>query len=483
MKSNDQPATQHEEFSVATEPSPSGKRLHLVREDRFEVTSWQLSLHLNDDTFEVINYSMFGLAIFSEKLIEEKEHYFEVPLVLEGIEINRLNLCKVRHEPFGNNGFKIAFEVQGEPINLTRVEGIIKAKTILAERNQQTTTLDLVPEDFRRGVYELKDELEQLESAVNELVDAESMHSRTNLEAFEEAISDVVSAHLHALLEPSYVELNKTIDGLQPNNLKACFEFFKSKLKHLIYQSPLSDRIFSKPLGYAGDFEMMNFIYRNENVGRTLFSKCLHRYFIEHPNARAVKNRAVYLKDKILTLSKKHPDNLTFTSLSVASGPAQEVQLIMEEKSNTKNIEFHLLDQDLLALKDAQRGIRSLSRKTNSEFNVHYFHKAIKNILTEGLSQQYDLIYSAGLFDYFSDPVARMAAKKLYSAVKPGGCLIIGNFTAKARNTILMELALDWHLIYRTESDLKDLYGDLASDITVESEPEGINLFVVLLKK
>ncbi len=64
------------------------------------------------------------------------------------------------------------------------------------------------------------------------------------------------------------------------------------------------------------------------------------------------------------------------------------------------------------------------------------------------------LIYSAGLFDYFTEPVAQMAASKMLASVKPGGRVIIGNFSKDNPCVPFMELVLDWHLIYRSEEDL-----------------------------
>jgi hypothetical protein len=45
-----------------------------------------------------------------------------------------------------------------------------------------------------------------------------------------------------------------------------------------------------------------------------------------------------------------------------------------------------------------------------------------------------------------------------------------------------MDFALDWQLIYRSEVDLRRLYGGLGGNVQVESEVEGVNLFVVITK-
>ncbi len=102
-------------------------------------------------------------------------------------------------------------------------------------------------------------------------------------------------------------------------------------------------------------------------------------------------------------------------------------------------------------------------------------------MITRGWEENnFDLLYSAGLFDYFSDPVAQLAAKALFKRLKPGGQLIIGNFNLTAPNQFAMRLALDWSLIYRSCDDLKRLFGDLGGVLSIEQEPEGVNLFCVI---
>jgi len=67
-------------------------------------------------------------------------------------------------------------------------------------------------------------------------------------------------------------------------------------------------------------------------------------------------------------------------------------------------------------------------------------------------------------------------------SLKPGGKLIIGNFSTENPCVPFMELILDWHLIYRSKEDLEKIFKGFGSKITVEREPLGVNLFVVIEK-
>ena len=104
----------------------------------------------------------------------------------------------------------------------------------------------------------------------------------------------------------------------------------------------------------------------------------------------------------------------------------------------------------------------------------------IKTVIADGLHGSYDLIYSAGLFDYLKDRTARAAGARLAQALAPGGQALIGNFAVANPTRPLMELILDWPLHHRSASDLHPLFGDIGAGVTIEQEATGVNLFAVI---
>ena len=237
--------------------------------------------------------------------------------------------------------------------------------------------------------------------------------------------------------------------------------------------------MYEKPLGYAGDHEVLSSIYRREDLGKTLFARCLHRYYVNNPNARAVRNRTEFLLHRLNERVRGGPRPLRV--LAVACGPAREIEMLLAQPGFDANaVEIHLMDQDLTALQAAQKALTTLARTRGIRPNVHYVHVPIRHVVREGIEGSYDLIYSAGVFDYFADPLARLAATTLVRSLAPEGELVIGNFSTDAHGRSLMGLALDWHLVYRSEADLRSLYGGVGTQIHVEAEPEGVNFFVTL---
>jgi SAM-dependent methyltransferase len=91
---------------------------------------------------------------------------------------------------------------------------------------------------------------------------------------------------------------------------------------------------------------------------------------------------------------------------------------------------------------------------------------------------QFDLIYAAGLYDYLPAPFARALTAKLVRALKPGGQLLLGNFTRGFVGKTYMECFMDWTLIWRTAAELRDLFdgaleGTLHGSIETFADSQG----------
>jgi hypothetical protein len=160
-----------------------------------------------------------------------------------------------------------------------------------------------------------------------------------------------------------------------------------------------------------------------------------------------------------------------------------ELQLMLREdpsRLEASCIEIALLDQDATALEHAHDRIQGLAAEAGTEVKLRCINKSIKTVIAEGLDDSYDLVYSAGLFDYLNDRAARMAGARLVGALAPGGKAVIGNFNTANPTRPLMELILDWPLQHRSADDLSRLFGDLGSNMTVEQEATGVNLFAVI---
>jgi SAM-dependent methyltransferase len=243
-------------------------------------------------------------------------------------------------------------------------------------------------------------------------------------------------------------------------------------LKKLFNKDFLNETIhgygYRKPMGYAGDFLLIDKIYTYHKTNHPKFRKW-DKYFHSNEATDAVRNRKEYFKKQMLEKLKEKKENLNL--LNVASGPARDLHELYQ-KIDGNTLKTTCVDLDARAIEYAQ-GIC----KGEAE-NITFFNK---NILRFSTAEKFDVIWSAGLFDYFEDKIFVLAIKKFLTWLKPGGEIIVGNFSEDNSSRGYMELFGEWILIHRSKEELKRLSllaGVKEENIFVDQEPLGINLFL-----
>jgi SAM-dependent methyltransferase len=250
-------------------------------------------------------------------------------------------------------------------------------------------------------------------------------------------------------------------------------EDIRQKLGAVLSQETLLGWNFSKPYGYAGDFQVIDMIYRYKTSSNPSFFRW-DQFFNSFSAAQAVRNRKTYFKN--LLLRKTLQSNRTLHVLNLASGPARDLLEFFQENPDA-DIHITCVELDPRAIAYAKNLLGGFKdRVTFVERNVFKYHT----------SDSFDLIWSAGLFDYFTDDVfVRLIRRFHNNMLAPQGELIVGNFHPRNPSRPVMELLGDWFLHHRTEAHLEQLAREAVPDvgpITIDQEPEGINLFLRMPK-
>ncbi len=262
--------------------------------------------------------------------------------------------------------------------------------------------------------------------------------------------------------------------------------YFRKLLWNVILCSPVMARTNLKPRGYAGDYEMMRMIYANAYEGDSSFSRLLHKHPVEQPGAEAVRSRRGYIagwvREYLRRAGKAAPRGRVHI-LSVACGPAFELKDILVSAKIARRLHFTLFDQDQYALLEAARVVAQLEQSLGTKISAEYLRESVRAMLfTKQLQERwgrYQLIYSMGLFDYLSPPIAAAVLARLYELLLPGGQMVIGNFHPSNSSRTFMDFWLDWVLIYRSEKELRDLARELpGARVSVTSDSTGIQLFL-----
>ena len=220
-------------------------------------------------------------------------------------------------------------------------------------------------------------------------------------------------------------------------------------LHALVQQDPYTHRAATKPRGYAGDAVMMDFIYGGEApagtspLGRSLFAA----------TTRVSMGLSVLYRRQLL---KSLVDDTVVTRdagriLSVASGHARELEGSLVGSSFFSG-EVVALDQDALSCEEVAR--------VHAGGRVRVVCQGVRDLLGPAPSTalgSFDLVYSAGLYDYLPDALARRLTARLLQMLRPGGRLLIANFVPGGSGRGYMELFMDWTLVLRDESAMRAL--------------------------
>jgi extracellular factor (EF) 3-hydroxypalmitic acid methyl ester biosynthesis protein len=287
-----------------------------------------------------------------------------------------------------------------------------------------------------------------------------------------------------ARMEAASQELGRIVGPLPAERHPACRAFVRKHLLPLLIESPLLRRTYEKPLGYAGDYEMMNMLYRSHGEGPSLFAKALNVYGARTPAAQANINRVAYL-GSLIRAAVSTSGARRVRVASVGCGPAREIQALLEQSPELgPRLDVSLIDQENHAITYCERTLGPLAAQTDAR--LHLIRESVRRLLmTRQLSTtlgRCDLIYSAGLFDYLSLRSFQALLGALYDALSRGGLLAVGNIASHNPTKWFMEYCLDWFLIHRSRDELLALGAQLEPSparLWVDSEPLGVNLFLL----
>ena len=284
-------------------------------------------------------------------------------------------------------------------------------------------------------------------------------------------------------------ELNAQVANFNDEEHQLHGFYFRKQLWNFIMCCALMSRTNLKPRGYAGDSAMMKMIYRNDYEGDTTFCKLMQKYTVGVPAAQSVRNRRTLIMNMLRRFRRSNgfaPDE-KINVLSVACGPAFELEDILSTSEDLDKYYFTLLDQDQRALNEAARFVAGIEQKFDAAAAVNYANISVRIMLGKKPFKtgpdKFHFIYSMGLFDYLTTPIARAITNKLYQFLLPGGELVIGNFHVSNPSRRFMEYWGDWNLIHRNEEEFTTLLQDASpTRQSVKFEETGSQMFLDVRK-
>jgi extracellular factor (EF) 3-hydroxypalmitic acid methyl ester biosynthesis protein len=267
--------------------------------------------------------------------------------------------------------------------------------------------------------------------------------------------------------------------------------YIKRQLHPIVLCSPFVFRTYHKPLGYAGDYEMVSMMLRDPFEGSTLFAKMLNKLCLEIPPVIAHRNRIDYLRGMLNEeAGRAAAAGKVARIYNLGCGPAQEVQRFISMDAMSDNADFLLLDFNDETVAHATRVLEESRARHRRRTGLRIEKRSVQQVLKDGLRHggedtgAFDVVYCAGLFDYLSDRVCKKLLSIFYEKVAPGGLLIATNVHPNNPWRNWMEYLGDWHLVYRTAEEFIKLAPENAPDGAprVIADSTGLNVFLEVRK-
>ncbi len=267
--------------------------------------------------------------------------------------------------------------------------------------------------------------------------------------------------------------------------------FAQAAIHPLVLRAPFVYRTFAKPLGYAGDYQMVNQILGDPRDGPSTYFEMVNFMFLQAGVAQAHRNRVDILLERLQTLAASALERgRPLRVLNVGCGPAGELQRLLATQTQLVHVDVTLMDfSDETLLYTSQR-LQEIARENNRPpLRVQLRHESVHQLLKRSsrdqgvpVEDQFDYIYCAGLFDYLADKACARLIAYFDRHLRPGGTVLVTNVHQNNPERYWMEHFMEWYLIYRDEPGMVRLFPASLPDVKTYTEATGVNLFAEAVK-
>lgn len=338
--------------------------------------------------------------------------------------------------------------------------------------------------DFETLLTELRRWLDQVELGVrSESHGSTDEMERRVLMALESRIVDEANEW--------FGRFDDVADRVEEELRPAHRAYARRQIHPLVMCSPFVYRTYMKPLGYAGDYDMVNMILGEPHQGATLFAKLVNSLFLQNPPAQAHRNRIEHLLKRLVEETRRlAAQGRRVRIFNLGCGPAREVQLFLANEELSNHADLVLADFNRETLDFARNTLEELRVRHRRSTRIEYVERSVHQMLKDSLrgsgdagGAKYDFVYCAGLFDYVSDRVCRRLTNLFHEMTGPEGLVLVTNVDASRPFRHSMEYLLEWHLIFRDRTQMNSLIPDQACvESDVLADPLQVNLYLEMRK-
>ncbi len=447
----------------------------------FDIRATLLSFSAHAATFEI--YSADTLVRTSENLdefkifISDQVVYSGRAVVRDLVNTGSVTVCSVMLDDF-------SFDSQF----FTDLGDGAKLKIHFEEFVQQWEKVCKVRPDFKVAIADIQTFLIDLRRWMEQLELGIRSSPRLDRAEQERAVINELSPQVLSALDTLFEKFEDISAGLSEEMRPVHRSYIQRHLHPIVLCAPFAWRSYQKPLGYAGDYEMVNMMVRDPQEGSSLFAKIFNVWLLHQGSAAAHRNRIDFLKKRLTeeTATAAREGRLA-RIMNLGCGPAWEIQEFLAQTPLSDHARFTLFDFNEETLAHTSQVLNQKRAQFHRTTAIEFAKKSVQQLLKDAVraettfkSDKYDFVYCAGLFDYLPDRTCKRLMSYFYQSVSPGGLVLATNVAPFSPNRGSLELILDWHLIYRDAAQFSTLRPDNAPEdaVCVQSDTTGVNVFL-----
>jgi SAM-dependent methyltransferase len=310
--------------------------------------------------------------------------------------------------------------------------------------------------------------LDKLSAAINIFdKEMELLYNKIQTIGLNNEIQNQLNKVVISLINKCKAIDNSHTDKLSLSELSQLKSAFRNSTFKWFMQSYCIRRSYDKPQGYAGDFDIIDRIYRNAPTGKNI-GLALDKYYLDNVGSHAMRSREIFIVEKVSSFiqNRKTEKNKQLSVIDIGSGPGRDIKDIFDITGPIKAV---LIDRDQEAL--------NYSEKVLSQYKNNITFKQV-NLLRIMAGERFnaekfgthDLVMCIGLYDYLDHETSIRLTRSLYPMLKKDGTMIISNWDVSNPSRTEMEWVCDWYVYHRTAKDMEHILAG------TKIPPENINL-------
>ena len=455
---------------LGTEQSQHFKNHRLPRysTEGFENSTIEIKLsnHPNFLKASPVNFSKYGLAFRIKDSEMSSEKDFQDIESLKFAAFGRTfyeGKVSSRHAQSKDGFYTVGVFTLGKEIKIDDILGqkmgyeIIEGKNGYGFLTEEVKIIDeyqLIITQFRNYLSRIKKSLATAEEKLLSYPQKErEIIGKSLLLTVENSFKERSDYYYHKIME-----ICQIVDDKMLNIYK---EYFQFHLLDLITECPFAKRCIEKPLGYSGDYEVMNMIYGDHYQGDSLYAKAQNKYCCTYSPGIANIDRLNFFKQKIEEVVKKVScEGRKVKITSLGSGPAKEILDFIDTNPLSDNCIFTCVDLEPKALEYAQEKLLEIASKRERKVQLNFVLANVVSYLRskpKDFMYEQDLLYASGLYDYLKDSVSQKLTEAIYPLVREGGEFIVVNASITNPWKLGIEFAGEWYLHHRSQEEMLKL--------------------------